>query len=373
MSTRIHFLALIVLVWCVSGLSADENAKSEVKSNVPVLFPTGQDVRWITDPTIPPIADPKMKWGTVDRVFDSQGVTNPYSKDPTVVRFGGRYLMYFSLPPNAKVKKPYGWIIGIAESTDLVHWKKVAEVPPMQHCDAKGLCAPCARVWNGKVHLFYQTYGNRKDDAICYASSENGIDFKPHPRNPIFRPSGDWTCGRAIDADAFIFKGKLFLYAATRDADMKIQKLVVATADPEGLKDPDNKLGPEAWTQAYDGSILEPELPWETKCIEASTVCQRGDALIMFYAGGYNNDPQQVGVARSTDGIRWTRLWSVPFIPNGPVGQWNASESGHPGVFVDEDDRTYLFYQGNPDKGRSWFLSYVEIGWKDDVPYVIRP
>ncbi len=330
-----------------------------------VLYPTDNNVQWITNPTTEKIAQPKMKWADTAKKFDKDGKPIPYSKDPTVVKFGGRYLMYFSLPPSDKVKTPCGWIIGIAESSDLVNWKTVREIAPMQDCDQKGLCAPCARVWDGKVHLFYQTYGNGKNDAICYASSENGLDFTPHPENPVFRPHGDWTCGRAIDADVFRFKDKLFLYVATRDPDMKIQKLAVATADPN------SDYGPKCWTQAADRSILEPELPWETKCIEAATVCERNGKLVMFYAGGYNNDPQQIGVAQSFDGVNWTRLWSVPFLPNGPAGQWNSSESGHPGVFVDDDGKTYLFYQGNPDKGKTWFLSVVEIGWNGDEPFVV--
>jgi predicted GH43/DUF377 family glycosyl hydrolase len=344
-----------------------------IHAEVPVLIPTEPNVRWITDPTIKPIAEPKMKWGDTESKFDKDGQPIPFSKDPTVVRFNGRYLMYFSLPPSDKEKKTYGWSIGIAEGSDLVQWKTIANIPPFQSCDAKGLGAPCGKVWNNKVYLFYQSYGSGAKDGICLAWSDDGIHFTPHSKNPIFKPHGDWTNTRAIDADAIIFKGKLFLYGSTRDPKGVFQKTVVAVADPEGLKDPENKLGPGAWTQAFDGAILEPELPWETKCLEATTVCQRGDSLIMFYAGGYNNDPQHIGVAKSSDGIHWTRLWNVPFIPNGPAGQWNSSESGHPGVFVDDDGRTYLFYQGNPDKGKSWYLSQVELGWKDDVPFVLIP
>ena len=342
-----------------------------VCADVPTVFQLPDEVKWITPPDFEPIKNPKMKWA------DETMTGRPYSKDPTVIRFRGRYLMYFSLPPNEKEPKPYQWTCGIAESQDLDHWKLVKQIVPMQECDARGLAAPCAKVFNNRVYLFYQSYGNRNmnDDGICLAWSDDGINFTPHTKNPIFKPRGDWTNTRAIDAEAIIFKGKLFLYGSTRDPERIYQKTVVATADPEGLKDPENKLGPDAWTLAFDGAIMEPELPWETKCIEAATICQRGDSLIKFYAGGYNNDPQQIGVARSEDGIHWTRLWNVPFIPNGPPGQWNSAESGHPGVFVD-GDKTYLFFQGNPglvDGKRLWFLSYVEIGWKDDVPYVLEP
>ena len=67
----------------------------------------------------------------------------------------------------------------------------------------------------------------------------------------------------------------------------------------------------------------------------------------MFYAGGYNNEPQQVGVAVSQDGINWQRLSEQPLLANGAPGTWNASESGHPDIFRDAEGQTWLFFQGN--------------------------
>lgn len=359
---------LLCVFYFVAVLSHVPTASAEV----PVLIPVAPDAQWITPPDFEPIKNPQMKWA------DESMMGRPFSKDPSVIRFRNRYLMYFSLPANPKERQPWGWTCGIAESHDLVHWKMIHHITPLSEADKTGLAAPFAMVWNDKVYLFYQSYGNSdlRDDGICLAWSDDGINFTAHSKNPIFKPHGDWTNTRAIDADACVFKNKLFLYAATRDPSGSIQKIVVATADPEGLKDPEKALGRDAWTQAFDGAILEPQLPWETRCIEATTIVQRGDSLIMFYAGGYNNNPQQIGVAKSNDGIHWTRLWNVPFIPNGPPGQWNSAESGHPGAFVDADGRTYLFYQGNPglvEGQRIWNLSQVEIGWNDDVPYVKKP
>lgn len=309
-------------------------------------------------------AEPAMKWA------DESRVGRPFSKDPSVVRFKGRYLMYFSLPPFDKKlapeDAPAGWSVGIAESSDLVNWKKVGELWPEQECESKGLCAPGAVILDDKVHLFYQTYGNWKSDAICHAVSEDGVKFVRHPENPVFRPHGEWTAGRAIDADAFAIGDKLMLYFATRDPQMVTQMVGVASAD---LK---SDFGPAAWKQLVDGPILRPELPWERKCIEATTIVKRGETLYMFYAGGYNNEPQQIGVATSRDGVEWKRISDKPLLPNGPPGSWNSSESGHPGAFADSDGRTWLFYQGNSDKGRTWLLSRVEIGWRDGVPIVIE-
>ena len=288
----------------------------------------------------------------------------PFSKDPAVVRFHDRYLMYCSLPPFRDGRPNDGWAIGIAQSDDLEHWVKFGEILPEHAYEQKGLCAPGAAVIGNQVHLFYQTYGNGPRDAICHAVSGDGLHFAREETNPIFRPTGAWNCGRAIDADVIVHKDQLLLYFATRDPAMKVQMLGVASAPLNA------GFARDGWTQRCHAPILEPELPWEQECIEAPAVCRHGDALYMFYAGAYNNRPQQVGCAVSEDGISWQRLSDEPFLPNGAPDAWNACESGHPFVFVDEDGQTYLFFQGNNDGGQTWYLSYVRVEWRNSLPYV---
>lgn len=285
----------------------------------------------------------------------------PFAKDPDVVRFKGRYLMYYT------VRYPKRIGIGIAESGDLVEWRKIGEIDPAAAYEAKGLGAPAAIVHEGKVHLFYQTYGNGPKDAICHAVSEDGIQFERDATNPIFAPTGHWTVGRAIDAEVHIEGDTAFLYGATRDPEMKRQMVFVATAPVSG------GFARESWSQRCDAPILAPELPWETRCIEAPSVIKHGNRFFMFYAGGYNNDPQQIGVAASEDGLAWRRLSKEPLLPNGLEGAWNHSESGHPGVFVDDDGETWLFFQGNSDDGKTWHLSKMKVAWGDGgLPYLIR-
>jgi predicted GH43/DUF377 family glycosyl hydrolase len=286
----------------------------------------------------------------------------PFAKDPDVAWFNGRYLMYYSMN-----RGKAGFAIGVAESEDLVHWTKVGEVLPAAEYESKGLAAPAAFVRDGRLHLFYQTYGNGPRDAICHAVSQDGLHFTRNETNPIFRPTGDWNCGRAIDADVIEHEGRLLFYCATRDPDMKIQMLVVAAAPA------DSDYGRTKWTQLCDKPILAPQLPWETKCIEAPSVCQRDGRLYMFYAGGYNNEPQQIGCAVSTDGVSWMRLSTWPLLPHGDEGTWNSCESGHPGVFEDRDGQMYLFFQCNRDKCASWYLSMMRIVWDETGnPCLIR-
>lgn len=285
----------------------------------------------------------------------------PFSKDPHVIPFHGKYLMYYSVPP----KGNSGWGIGIAESTDLTQWKPIGSLSPAADYEAKGMCAPGALVRNDTIHLFYQTYGNGKKDAICHAWSVDGVNFTRNATNPIFAPKeGEWNCGRAIDAEVIFTKGKYFLYYATRTPDFVKQIIGVATA-PAGTN-----FNRETWTEACDRAILVPEWPWEETCIEAPSVLEMDGTLYMFYAGAYNNRPQQIGLATSTDGIHWEKVSNKPFLTNGDPGTWNYCESGHPHIFKDKDGQTYLFYQGNEDFGRTWFISRKKVLWRDGKPFL---
>ena len=302
---------------------------------------------------------------------DTSRLGVPFAKDPSVIEFKGRYLMYYSLPPakSAQAKaagEPGGWGIGIAESHDLLHWKRVGELTPEQPVESNGIAAPGARVIDGVVHLFYQTYGHGAHDAICHATSRDGVHFEHDPTNPIYHPTAmPWSVGRAIDAEVFVDTGRILLYFATRDPQMRRQMIGLASAPRH------SRLGAGDWTDlSKQAPLLQPELPWEGLCIEAPSVLKHGKTYFLFYAGAYNNVPQQIGVARSPDGLHWTRVSDQPLLPNGVPGTWNSSESGHPGVFA-TNGRTFLFYQGNDNKGRTYHLSMVELGWHGDTPYVL--
>ncbi len=298
---------------------------------------------------------------------DSHGTKEGFAKDPAVIRLGDTYYLYHSSFIAGKTPEEKDrLIIGIATSKDMEHWTFVDFVPLEQECEERGIGAPAAYLENGIVHLFYQTYGNREKDAICHATSTDGIHFVKDSTNPIFAPTNDWCCGRAIDADVVAFGDKLFLYIATRDKDFKIQMQGCAYA-PLG-----SDYSRDQWTQAINAPILSPEQDWEGKCIEAAATLVHNNKIYLFYGGSYNCTPQQIGYAISEDGIHFEKPLNRPFLPCGKAGDWNASESGHPYVFIDDDGRIYLFYQGSPDGGKTWILSRCEIGFHSDEPYIIQ-
>ena len=114
------------------------------------------------------------------------------------------------------------------------------------------------------VLLLYQTYVNVRKDAVCHATSTDGINFVRDSSNPIFAPTGDWTCGRAIDAEVCFFRGKYFLYFATRDPDFKVQQVGVATAPAaQTSAEANGRRWPTApyWLRNCPGSASASKLP----------------------------------------------------------------------------------------------------------------
>ncbi len=288
-----------------------------------------------------------------------------FAKDPAVVFFKGRYFLYHSaiIPGDKRLR------IGIATSPNGENWTYETLLPLDFPCEGEenGHGAPAAIVLNGQVHLFYQTYGNWAKDAICHAVSPDGLYFEKDPTNPIFRPTSDWCSGRAIDADVCVFGDKLFLYFATRDQEMKIQKLGAAYAPA------DSAFHREDFTQAVADTILEPTLDWEGLCIEAPAAMVHENKVYMFYSGAYNCSPQQIGIATSSDGVHFTRMFDKPLLGPGNEKAWNASESGHPYIFEDPaTGKVFLYYQGSPDKGKTWYLSRREVSFSQGFP-VIAP
>ena len=293
---------------------------------------------------------------------ENNGSRTAYAKDPAVIRWKDRYYLYFSSYYKDDGRERLG--IGIAVSDDMETWTSIGHIPYTQACERNGIGAPGAIVLGGRIHLFYQSYGNQAHDAICHAVSTDGVHFEKDATNPVFRPSDDWCVGRAIDADVVPFAGRLLLYFATRDHAMRVQKVGVAAA-PLG-----SSFSRGTWRQLAAHPVLVPEFAWEGECIEAPAALEQDGKIYLFYGGAYNCSPQQIGVAVSEDGVCFRKLFDRPFIAAGTPGAWNSCESGHPYVYRDEDGRVWLFYQGSADMGKSWYLTRCRIGFRDGLPVV---
>ena len=292
----------------------------------------------------------------------------PFAKDPTVIHHGDGYFMYYSLMPfdpapqdNSKPPKFNDWHAAIARSTDLVNWERVGDLDlrDTKGNPLHGAVAPCVRKLDGKIHMFYQMAWEETNGIanIWHATSEDGITFTNTCDTPVFVPETSWSINRSIDAEVYRVKDKMILMFATRDETKTYQLLGMAEA-PYG-----SDYGPDKWTLlSTEGPFLKPDMDWEMSCIEAPTVIKHKGVWYMFYAGAYNHEKQQIGLATSTDGINFTRIAPDGLLfTHGEEGTWNHGESGHPGVFQDEDGQVYLFFQGKDSPDGNYMLSVCKV------------
>jgi len=292
----------------------------------------------------------------------------PIAKDPTVIRHGNEYLMYYSVMPfdpnpqkDSTPPKFDDWHSGIARSTDLVNWTRVGDLDLRDTQGKKiyGAVAPCVRKLDGKIHIFYQMAWEGTDGIsnIWHATSEDGITFTNTCDRPIIVPETNWSIRRSIDAEVYRVGKKLILLFATRDTTATYQIMGMAEA-PYG-----SDYGPDKWTLlTTDGPLMKPEYPWEMSCTEAPTVIKHKGIWYMFYAGAYNHEGQQIGLAISKDGYNYTRIAPDGLLfTHGEPGTWNAAESGHPGVFLDDDGQAYLFFQGKATLTDNYYLSVCKV------------
>lgn len=307
------------------------------------------------------------------RYGDTSRTETPCAKDPTVIRHGDRYLMYYSLPPiDRATREKRGsypdelnfWTSAIAESRDLVNWKRIGDMDLRDRAGRRllGGAAPCVKKFEGRIYLFYQRYlPSAGNNVLWLATSTDGIRFTDAFDKPVFVPRNSWARTKAIDAEVYRVGDSLMLMYATRDAATgKVQQLGMAKA-PYG-----SDYSAAQWTElTVDAPFFLPQEPWEQRCIEAPTVIEEKGVWYLFYAGSYNNARQQIGLALSTDGIHFRRYgYDGLVFPCGCAGTWNSCESGHPGVFRDEDGRIYMFYQGKskmPGASSGYELSCAEV------------
>ena len=305
-----------------------------------------------------------MKYG------DTSRSKTPFAKDPTVIRHGNEYLMYYSVtafdpsPDNSTPPKFDDWHTAIARSEDLVNWTRVSDLDLRDTKGNKiyGAVAPCVRKLDGKIHIFYQMAWEGTDGVsnIWHAMSEDGITFTNTCDRPIIVPVTDWSIKRSIDAEYYRVGDKLILLFATRDKTATYQIMGMAEA-PYGCD-----YGPDKWTLlSVDGPLMKPEYPWEMSCTEAPTVIRHKGIWYMFYAGAYNHEGQQIGLATSGDGYHFQRIAPDGLLfTHGAEGTWNQGESGHPGVFQDDDGQVYLFFQGKASLNDTYYLSVCKVHFK---------
>jgi len=101
------------------------------------------------------------------------------------------------------------------------------------------------------------------------------------------------------------------------------------------------------WTRHENNPIFKPDPKnaWEQDRVTACQITRQGDWYLMFYIGFLDENKAQIGVARSRDGItRWQRHPANPIIRPG-IDKWDHDAVYKP-FAIFEGDKWLLWYNG---------------------------
>jgi predicted GH43/DUF377 family glycosyl hydrolase len=155
-----------------------------------------------------------------------------------------------------------------------------------------------------------------------------------------------WHTGVAESADGAVWnkRGKILSpqgwegnYIAANGSAMEFQGEILywyQAGDPPRIALARSRDG-ISWTRRDDAVMpLGPRGSFDERGVADPDVIRRGDYFYLFYLGQDRARRQRLGVARSRDGIEWEKLRANPILELGPVGAFDENGLGEPAVWT---------------------------------------
>ncbi|MBC8166418.1 MAG: hypothetical protein H7Y20_11175 [Bryobacteraceae bacterium] len=287
---------------------------------LPRIEPKSGPVRWEwqvrPEPVI--VSGAKGAWDGVDAL------------NPSVVRFRDQWWNLYSGFDGRS------WHTGLAVSTDGAAWERRGKV-----------LSPDPRIWEGDYiaangsalvvdgKLFYWYQGGRIP-RIGLATSSDGLQWTKESQ-PVLSPGprGSWDEMGVADPYVIRLGSTYYMYFLGQDRARR-QRLGVARSS-DGL----------AWERQLSNPILgigEAGQFDETGLGEPAIWAQEG-SYWMLYTARDRKEYRRLGLARSQDGVRWTRV-STQAVFSGTEA-WNSAVVCDPSVEVTPDGVKVWFGGGN--------------------------
>jgi predicted GH43/DUF377 family glycosyl hydrolase len=192
--------------------------------------------------------------------------------NPSVVRYRGEYLNYYSSYDGQT------WSTDSAASSDGIHWTKRERIVSPDSGNGSAL------VRGNQILYWYQT-GSPVEIALA-----KSIVLKTGPR-------GSWDEIGVADPYVIERNGELYMYYLGMDRARR-QRLGVARSH-DGI----------VWEKLVSNPIMELGAPgaFDEVGLGEPAVWSSGGSYWMLYTGRARGEKRRIGLAKSPDGISWTR------------------------------------------------------------------
>jgi len=208
-----------------------------------------------------------------------------------------------------------------------------------------------AIVFRNEILYYYQAGSPPR---IGLARSADGEHWSREAQPVLdFGPRGAWDERAAADPYVLEAAGKLYLFYLGEDRARR-QRLGLAVSG-DGVH----------WTKHKDSPILEPGEAgaFDENGLGEPAVWQAHGSYWMLFTGRARNEFRRLGLARSSDGVHWTR---TPLVISGSE-PWNAKVLCDPTVIVDGDAVRVWFGAGDtphPAENIHGQIGYADLLWK---------
>jgi predicted GH43/DUF377 family glycosyl hydrolase len=195
-------------------------------------------------------------------------------------------------------------------------------LPVIEHGNSSDVLNPSVVKLNGEYQNFYSEFDGRTW-TTSRATSRDGIAWTN--RTPLQLKAGG---GIAANGSALVVDGRVDYWYQTEAPP------VIALLRGEQVQ---TVLRPGPQGSFDEFAVADPD------------VIRIGDQFYLFYLGQDRAHRQRLGVARSSDGVRWERLRSNPILELGAAGAFDENGLGEPAVWS-SGGSYWMLYTGR-DRG----------------------
>jgi predicted GH43/DUF377 family glycosyl hydrolase len=224
------------------------------------------------------------------------------------------------------------------------HWEASPE-PVLSRGDLSDVLNPSVVKFRGLYWNLYSSYdGSTWSTSV--ATSVDGIHWDK--KNKILSPD-------AGNGSAFVVGDEIFYWYQTGSL---VQIALAKSGD---------------WTKSEIVLKTGPRGSWDERGVADPYVIQRGGEFYMYYLGMDRARRQRLGVARSHDGVTWEKLVSNPILELGVPGAFDEMGLGEPAVWS-SGGFYWMLYTGRArgEKRRIGLAKSVDgISWSRD-PFIIE-
>ena len=261
---------------------------------------------------------------------DSSDVLNP-----SVVRFQGNYWNFYSDFDG------HTWHTAAATSSDGLAWTKLGRVLSPQGWEGSYIAANGSALVAGDEILYWYEAG--EPFRIALASSHDGKNWTRHGNAVVpVGPPGSFD-ERAV-ADPYVIQagGHFYMFYLGQDRARRQRLGIARSAD--GV----------TWEKLRANPVLELGAPgsFDENGLGEPAVWTSGGQWWMLYTGRDKGENRRLGMARSTDGVRWER---VPNFVVAGTDSWDSQVVCDPSVEQMPDGTIRVWFGGgdvaSPDQG----------------------